>query len=85
MLTNAEAKAAGARDRAYKLHDQQGLFLLVRPTGTKSWQQKYRWRGREKLLTIGTFPELNLAQARMRVLEAKAKLGRGVDPALALT
>ena len=80
MLTNAAAKAAGAQTRAYKLHDQGGLHLLVRPTGSKSWQMKYRWRGREKLLTIGRFPELNVAQARMRALEAKEQLGNGVDP-----
>lgn len=80
MLTNAAAKAAGAQARAYKLHDAGGLHLLVRPTGTKSWQQKYRWRGREKLLTIGQFPEVNLAQARMRALEAKELLANGVDP-----
>jgi integrase len=82
MLTNAAAKAAGARDRAYKLHDTGGLFLHVAATGTKTWRQKYRWRGREKLLVHGRFPELNLAQARMRMLEAKERLGRGVDPAL---
>lgn len=81
MLTNAAVKAAGARDRAYKLHDQGGLFLHVATTGTRTWRQKYRWRGREKLLVHGRFPEMNLAQARMRVLEAKDKLGRGVDPA----
>ena len=81
MLTNAAAKAAGATDRAYKLHDQGGLFLHVAATGTKTWRQKYRWRGREKLLVHGRFPELNLAQARMRCLEAKDMLSRGTDPA----
>ena len=80
MLTNAAAKAAGALLRAYKLHDQGGLHLLVRPTGSKSWQMKYRFRGREKLLTIGRFPEVTLAQARLRAAEAKERLADGVDP-----
>ncbi|MDG6079735.1 DUF4102 domain-containing protein [Erythrobacter litoralis] len=80
MLTNAAAKAAGAHSRAYKLHDQGGLHLLVRPTGTKSWQQKYRWRGREKLLTFGQFPEVNVARARILQAEAKEKIEQGVDP-----
>jgi len=81
MLTNAAAKAAEAPlARAYKLHDQGGLHLLVRPTGSKSWQLKYRWRGREKLLTIGQFPAVNVAQARMAQANAKADLERGVDP-----
>lgn len=81
MITNAAAKAASAQPRAYKMFDTGGLFLFVAPTGTKSWRLKYRWRGREKLLTIGRFPELNIAQARMRREEAKALLVDNVDPA----
>ena len=80
MLTNAAAKAAGAQARAYKLHDQGGLHLLVRPTGSKSWQMKYRWRGREKLLTLGQFPEVNVSRARILQAEAKEQLAAGVDP-----
>lgn len=80
MLTNAAAKAAGAQARAYKLHDQGGLHLLVRPTGSKSWQLKYRWHGREKLLTLGQFPEVNVNRARILQAEAKEQLAAGVDP-----
>jgi len=80
MLTNAAAKAAGAQARAYKLHDQGGLHLLVRPTGSKSWQMKYRWRGREKLLTLGQFPDVNVSRARILQAEAKEQLAAGVDP-----
>lgn len=80
MITNAAAKAAGAQARAYKLHDQGGLHLLVRPTGSKSWQMKYRWRGREKLLTLGQFPEVNVNRARILQAEAKQQLAAGVDP-----
>lgn len=80
MITNAAAKAAGAQSRAYKLHDQGGLHLLVRPTGSKSWQLKYRWRGREKLLTLGQFPEINVNRARILQAEAKEQLAAGVDP-----
>lgn len=81
MLTNAAAQAAGARSRAYKLHDQGGLHLLVRPTGSKSWQQKYRWRGREKLLTLGQFPEVRVERARILQAHAKDLLESGIDPA----
>lgn len=80
MLTNAAAKAAGAQARAYKLHDQGGLHLLVRPTGSKSWQMKYRWHGREKLLTLGQFPEVNVNRARVLQADAKEQLAAGVDP-----
>lgn len=81
MLTNAAAKAAGAQSRAYKLFDQGGLHLFVAVTGTKSWRLKYRWKGREKLLTIGRFPDVSIAQARIRAAEAKDCLARGIDPA----
>lgn len=80
MITNTAAKAAGAQARAYKLHDQGGLHLLVRPTGSKSWQLKYRWRSREKLLTLGQFPEVNVNRARILQAEAKEQLAAGVDP-----
>lgn len=80
MITNAAAKAAGAQARAYKLHDQGGLHLLVRPTGSKSWQMKYRWHGREKLLTLGQFPDVNVSRARMLQAEAKEQLAAGADP-----
>lgn len=81
MLTNAAAKAAAPQARAYKMADAGGLFLFIAPTGTKSWRLKYRWHGREKLLTIGRFPELAVAEARARREEAKAALRGGRDPA----
>ncbi|WP_454599136.1 tyrosine-type recombinase/integrase [Qipengyuania sp. SM2507] len=81
MLTTAAAQAAGAQLRAYKIHDQGGMHLLVRPTGSKSWQQKYRWRGREKLLTFGQFPEVSIARARILQAQAKEQLEQGLDPA----
>ncbi len=80
MLTNAAAKAAGAKSRVYKIHDQGGMHLLVRPTGTKSWQLKYRVRGREKLLTLGQFPEVSVSRARILQAEAKEQLELGIDP-----
>lgn len=81
MLTNAAAKAATARDRAYKLADAGGLHLHVAPTGAKRWRLKYRFGGREKLLTIGAFPEIGIADARARREEAKQQLRAGEDPA----
>ncbi|WP_395391521.1 integrase arm-type DNA-binding domain-containing protein [Novosphingobium sp. BL-8A] len=80
MLTNGAVKAAAAQARAYKMSDASGLYLYVTPTGTKSWRLKYRWQGREKLLVIGRFPEISLAQARAHREEAKAKIRQGVDP-----
>ena len=83
MLTNAEAKAAGAQSRAYRMYDQGGMYLQVRPSGTKSWIQKYRWRGREKTLTLGQFPEVNVTKARILQAQAKEQLEQGIDPSSA--
>jgi integrase len=81
MLTIGAAKAAAPQARAYKLHDTGGLFLFVTPAGTKSWRLKYRWRGREKLLVLGRFPEMALPAARAAREAAKLQLLASVDPA----
>ena len=51
-LTETQAKNAKPRERAYKLADSEGLFLLVQPNGTKLWRMKYRFAGKEKLLSF---------------------------------
>lgn len=75
MLTNATVKAARAGARPFKLFDSGGLYLFVRPSGTKTWRVKRRHGGREQLLTLGTWPELDLAGARERRDEARAGEG----------
>ena len=79
-LTVMQVKNAQPQAKAYKLHDSEGLFLLVLPSGTKSWRQKYRFDGREKQLTHGTYPLLSLKQARELRDEAKRDLAKGMDP-----
>jgi hypothetical protein len=79
MLTNATVKAAQPGARPYKLHDSGGLHLLVRPTGSKTFRMKYRRRGREQLLTIGSWPEIQLGDARARRDQAREQLDRNVD------
>jgi integrase len=79
MLTNAAVKAAQPGARPYKLHDSGGLHLLVRPTGSKTFRMKYRRRGSEQLLTIGSWPETSLGDARARRDQARDQLDRNVD------
>lgn len=71
-LTASSAKAAAPKDKDYKLSDEKGLFLLVRKNGGKYWRMKYRHQGKEKLLALGVFPEVTLAQARVQREEARA-------------
>ena len=80
-LTDIQAKASKPRDRAYKLSDGEGLFLLIQPNGSKLWRMKYRYGGKEKLLSFGPYPRVGIAAAREKRAAAKAILGSGKDPA----
>jgi integrase len=79
-LTDFDVKAATARDTDYKIPDGDGLYLLVRNNGTKTWRFRYEFGGKEKLLTIGPYPDVSLKGARDRAFEARAQLREGVDP-----
>ena len=81
-LTNLQIRNAAPRDRPYKMADAHGLYLRIHPNGSKYWQMKYRFAGKEKLLSIGTYPEISLARARKQGAEARALLADGGDPAL---
>jgi integrase len=80
MLTNAAVKAARPRAAAYKLTDEKGLHLYVAPTNLRSWRWRFRWQGREQLLTIGNAFEMTLDEARARRDVAREQLARGEDP-----
>lgn len=80
MLTIGAVKAAAPQARAYKMTDGGGMYLFVTPAGAKSWRLKYRWRGREKLLVLGRWPDMALPSARTARELAKQQLLAGVDP-----
>lgn len=82
MLTNATVKAARPGARPYKLADAGGLYLFVRPSGSKCFRMKFRFRGKERLLTFGNSPDLSLADARTRRDQVRENLRRGVDPSI---
>ena len=71
-LTDATIRNLKPRDKPYKVSEFEGLFLLVKPTGLRLWHQKYRIDGKEKLLAIGSYPEVSLAQARQARDAARA-------------
>ena len=79
-LTDTAIRAAKPLDKPQKLFDGNGLFLFVSTHGTKSWRVKYTFQGREKLLTLGTYPELSLKEAREGCAAAKKRLAAGTDP-----
>jgi len=82
MLTNPDCKNAKPKDKPYKLSDDKGLFLLIHPNGSKYWRLKYRVAGKEKLLALGIYPEVSLAEARGKRDEARKLHNNGVDPGI---
>lgn len=83
-LTDTKVKNAKPAEKQFKLFDGDGLFLLVVPTGKskggKRWRFKYRFNGKEKLLALGTYPEISLADARTRRDDARKLIAKGIDP-----
>ena len=79
-LTDTAIKAFKPKAKQYKQADEKGLFLIVRPNGGKWWRLKYRFDGKEKLLALGTYPDVGLKDARLRRDEARELLAAGIDP-----
>jgi len=73
-------KAAKDADKPLKLFDGGGLFLLITPAGGRYWRLKYRMAGKEKLLSLGVYPDVGLAAARKKRDTAREKIAAGVDP-----
>lgn len=71
---------AKAEVKPYKLSDGGGLFISIQPNGSKYWRLKYRYGGKEKLLALGVYPDVSLAQARTRRDEARKLLANEIDP-----
>jgi integrase len=83
MLTNAACCKAKPKDKSYKLSDEKGMYLEVMPSGSKYWRLKYRIAEKEKRLAIGVYPEISLAEARMKRDEARKLISNGTDPGAA--
>jgi len=79
-LSDTAVRSAKPTDKAYKLSDEKGLFLLVHPNGSKYWRQKFRFDGKEKMLALGVYPDTSLKEARERRDEARKQLANGIDP-----
>lgn len=79
-LSDAKIRSLKSREKAYKVSDFEGLYVLVKPSGSKLWQFKYRMFGKERLLSIGIYPEVSLAQARKAKESARTLVAGGIDP-----
>jgi integrase len=81
MLSDVTIRKTKPAAKPVKLFDERGLYLLVAPTGGKLWRLKYRFDRKEKLLALGRYPDVSLAEARNRREAARGLLAAGIDPA----
>ena len=79
-LSDAACKTTPPRSTIRKLFDGKGLYLAVMPNGAKLWRMKYRHRGKESVYSIGAYPEVTLAEARIERDRARGWLREGKDP-----
>ena len=79
-LTDPIIKASKPKSTPYKLSDGNGLFLLIQPNGSRWWRYRYRFNGKEKMLSLGTYPDVTLKEARNLRVTASDLLKQGVDP-----
>ena len=77
MLTDAAIRAAKPADKPYKLTDRAGLYLHVTPAGSKLWRLRYEFGRKEKLLSIGPYPDVSLATGTRSTGGSQAAVARG--------
>lgn len=79
-LTDTAIRNAKPGAKPAKLFDERGLFLIVTPAGGKWWRFRYRFDGKEKLLSLGVYPDIGLKDARQRRDDARKLLANSIDP-----
>lgn len=81
-LTDLTIRRAQPKDKPYKPYDSYGLYLLINPSGSKLWRQKFRVHGKERLLTQGAYPKVSLREARSKRDDVQYQLDEGIDPSV---
>jgi hypothetical protein len=81
-LTPHLVSAARPREKVYALTDGHGLSLQVTPEGSKRWRFRYRFTGLANTISLGIYPKVGLAKARLLHADARGLLARGVDPSV---
>lgn len=79
-LSDTRIRAAKPKAKPYKLYDTDGLFLIINPNGSKWWRQRYRYAGKEQMLSLGVYGEIGLAEAREKSREMRKSIARDLDP-----
>ncbi|MFZ0426278.1 MAG: integrase arm-type DNA-binding domain-containing protein, partial [Xanthobacteraceae bacterium] len=80
MLTVLGIEKLKPNEKSYKVSDGNGLYVLVEPSGGKLWRFRFKFGGKEKMLSLGSFPAVSLADARRSRDEAQKLLAKGINP-----
>jgi hypothetical protein len=78
-LSDTAIRNAKPKEKPYKLADEKGLYLLVKPAG-KYWRFDFRFDEKRKTLALGVYPDVSLKDARERRDEARKQLAARIDP-----
>ncbi len=81
-ISDLEARNAEVKDTTYRIKDDPGLYLEINPNGSKIWRLRYRnpQTKKETMFTIGSFPDVKCAEARLTAAQAKVQVRDGIDP-----
>jgi integrase len=84
MLTDAALKHLKPKDKPYKIHDRDGMYVHITVSGTITFRLDYRFNGRRETVVFGRYApsDLSLARAREKCIDAKRQIGEGVSPAI---
>ncbi|WP_231736209.1 MULTISPECIES: Arm DNA-binding domain-containing protein [unclassified Sphingopyxis] len=81
-LSDTKVRTLKPRDKLYKVSDDRGLYLEVRPNGSRLWRYRYFLHGKDKRIALGAYPVVGLKDARRKRDEAQRSVEEGVDPVL---
>lgn len=81
-LTDTLIKSLKPTDKQQKISDGEGLNLLVMPNGSKLWRYRYKFGGKEKMISLGAYPAIGLKAARAARDDYKELLSQGIDPSI---
>ncbi|EQD33427.1 bacteriophage P4-like integrase, partial [mine drainage metagenome] len=80
MLTDTKLKALRPRGKLYRVTDGNGLCVEIATSGSRLWRFRYLHNAKARMLSLGEWPSVSLAQARARRDEARALVAQGIDP-----
>lgn len=79
-LSDLKIKALKPKEKVYRILDADRLYIEVRPSGAKVWRFKFVFKGKESSMSLGEYPAITLADARILKDEMRAKLAKGIHP-----